>query len=193
MGHVEGPKKAREDFQHVAASTWSRWVGDAIGDARYAAGRPAAEQLTAEVARLVPSPGDLSPGVVVERPAIARDAAKFFKETLVDLQEDAKLMREYSTTTGPDGVRKLKNPVVMKDSARMRVDTLRMIIDLSESVYDQQRMQSMFDAIVEEIGKESRECAMRIVNRLRDLNAQFGMVLGDSTPTAWRGTQAGNR
>ncbi|MDR6392264.1 hypothetical protein [Paraburkholderia phenoliruptrix] len=152
-------------------------MGDAIGDARYSAGRPAAEQLTAEVARHIPRPGDLAPGLVIEKTALAHDAVRFFRETVADMIADIQLMREFAAKVGDDGKRKLRVPNVMNDSLRARDRLLNTMLALSEAFYNMDRVERLHEMVIEEIGKESPDAAKRIIDRLRALNDQKGAVM----------------
>jgi len=175
-GHIEGQKLARMQYQHIPAATWCRWVTEAIGDARFAAGRPAAENLAAEVAKNVPTPAVIVPGIIIEHPAIARRAINFWK-LLDGLDADAQLLREFATTMDEHGKRKVKLPKVLVESARLRSDLVKLSLQYSSEVYGYERMQQFYDAIVEEIGVESPQMQRRIMARLQRLNGALGMTM----------------
>jgi hypothetical protein len=174
-GHKHGAKLAREQYKHIAAPTWHRWVNEAIGDARFDAGRVAAENLAAEVVKNVPNPTAIVPGLVIEHPATARRAIDFWK-LLDGLEADAELLRNFATTLDQDGKRKVKIPRVLVDSAKLRSDLVRLALQYSSEVYGFDKMQQFNDAILAEIDQESPELTRRILARLRRLNGELGIA-----------------
>lgn len=160
-GAKEGARMAREQFPSVPAGTWGRWRQQAVGNAT-GADAQALNTLAGEVRRNIPAPQAL-----VQDPVPATRRALDFWRMLDELENDARLMREFALARGADGAVKLRVPFALRDAHRMRCDLIRLALQQSEVAYGVQRAQEFFDAVIHAIGEESPECQRRIMERLR--------------------------
>lgn len=160
-GAKEGARLAREQFPDVPAGTWGRWRQQAVGNAT-GADAQALNALAGEVRRSIPAPQAL-----VQDPVPATRKALDFWRMLDELENDARLMREFALARGADGAVKLRVPFALRDAHRMRCDLIRLALQQSEVAYGVQRAQEFFDAVIHAIGEESPDCQRRIMERLR--------------------------
>lgn len=100
-----------------------------------------------------------------------------FMTRLEKLYQDTEMVREFAVTRDADGKEKIKNPVFFIASIKHRRDLLETALHSLQEVYDLNRMQQMFDAIVETIGKVDPELAQRVLEELRRLNNRYGITM----------------
>lgn len=99
-----------------------------------------------------------------------------FAAELPRLYSDANMLREYSIVI-ENGAERIKNPNTFDRSIERRARILETGIKTLEHIWDLRMMKRFYDAIVEEISKESPECQQRIMARLAALNAENGMAM----------------
>ncbi|MGD1327039.1 hypothetical protein ACNHE5_19360 [Pandoraea pnomenusa] len=165
-GLKEGCRLAREQFPEVPEGTWGRWRVQALGRApeREELERDARANMAAEVRENIPAVAEL----VTDAEAVpAQRRALDFWRMLDELDEDARLLREFATTTAPDGKRKVKVPFALRDAHRMRCDLIRLALQHAEVAWSTERAARFHDAILQEISAESPELAGRIIARLK--------------------------
>lgn len=160
-GAKEGARLAREQFPDVPAGTWGRWRQQAVGNATEADAQ-ALNTLAGEVRRSIPAPQAL-----VQDPVPATRRALDFWRLLDELENDARLLREFALARGADGAIKVRVPFALRDAHRMRCDLIRLALQQAETAHGVQRAQEFFDAVIEAVGQESPECQRRIMERLR--------------------------
>ena len=119
----------------------------------------------------VPSPEYIAKG------GVQATANIDFMDAFAQLMGDATLLAEFSTKRNEDGSRNVKNPMFFAQSIKLRVELIGTQIRAMREVWDLQRMQNFFDAVVEEVAIESPACSRRIMERLDRLNAEFGMTI----------------
>ncbi|MEX3764399.1 hypothetical protein [Paraburkholderia phenoliruptrix] len=100
-----------------------------------------------------------------------------FMTRLESLYQDAEMIREYSIVRDENGKQKIKNPVFFASSIKQRRELLETFLHSVQEVYDLNRMQSMFDTIVDEIGRADPELARKVIDRLRELNNRYGLTM----------------
>jgi hypothetical protein len=91
------------------------------------------------------------------------------------LFDDADRLRTFSLSPDGKGVR---NPLYFVQSASLAEKLINTALRAWREVYDLQRTQDFYNAIIEEIAAESPDCAKRIMGRLARLDAEFGMTVG---------------
>lgn len=94
-----------------------------------------------------------------------------FMQRLDQLYGDAELLREYSLREG-----KVLSPKFLSQSVQLRRSLLETALKAMSEVWDLRQMQAFYDCVLEEVAKESPETAQRILDRLRNLNAEVGMT-----------------
>jgi hypothetical protein len=123
--------------------------------------------LAAEVRRNIPTPEQLTADPV---PSTRR--ALDFWAMLDELENDARLMRDFALGRGADGTVKLRVPFALRDAHRMRCDLIRLALQQAETAWSVERAESFYETIVAEIGAESPECQKRIMIRLRRVQGE---------------------
>ena len=172
--------KVRGKYRDVPDPTWWRWVkrvrdGIATGESLATARRKlskrekssAPDELAAKVASNLP--------VAPSPDYIARNGEKGLQnidylEAINGLFQDSLKLREYSLNK--DGG--IRIPAFFEKSIRSRLDVLNTGASLLQQVYDLRRMEAFYQAILEEIGKESTELQHRVIARLARLNEATG-------------------
>lgn len=94
-----------------------------------------------------------------------------FMQRLDQLYSDAETLREFGMREG-----RVVSPKFFAQSINLRRSLLETALKAMAEVWDLRQMQAFYDLVLEEISKESPECAQRILDRLRDLNAEVGMT-----------------
>ncbi len=160
---------AREQFSDVPHATWARWRQAAIGNISETEAEAVAG-LVPEVRANIPSLQELAPAVGEPVPATKR-ALNFWK-MLDELEQDAKLMREFALGKGVDGEIKLRVPPALRDAHRMRCDLIRLALQQAEVAWSTERAAQFYQSIIDEIGAESPECQKRIMARLHNVQSE---------------------
>jgi hypothetical protein len=117
-----------------------------------------------------------SPNVVAAKGESAIVNVNFMMR-LESLYRDAEMIRDYSTSKGEDGKEKIKNPVFFTSSIKQRRELLETALHAMQEVYDLNRMQQFYDAIVEEIGKVDPAMQRAVIEKLRALNNRYGITM----------------
>lgn len=174
QGIREGVRLAREHYPGVPSGSWGRWRQQAVGNV---AGQrktdgDAVASLAAGVREHIPAPEALT---TQDDAVPATRRALDFWRMLDELDEDARLLRDFAMTTSADGKRKVKVPFALRDAHRMRCDLIRLALQHSETAWSASRMQSFFDAIAVELEAESPELQRRVIERLRMLSTEAEM------------------
>jgi hypothetical protein len=100
-----------------------------------------------------------------------------FLTTVSRLHTDIDMIRNWAVTVAEDGEEKIKNPNFFVQAVKLRMELQRVQVQTAEKVYQMQQSREYWDTIIEEIGKESKECQHRIVQRIAVLNARRGMTI----------------
>ncbi|CAN7774693.1 hypothetical protein [Paraburkholderia hospita] len=174
-GEQEGARLAKLDgYKHINKATWSQWCKLVRDEDR---------QLAVDVIRNVPHPGvpagraptftPITPATPEQRVAVRR-ALDFFREISV-MADDAQLLADYSVVVDPaTGVRKVKNPVMLAQSHKMRGVTLTLALKHAEAAWNMGQMQELYDCVIEAVGKADRDVQRDVIARLRELDARRG-------------------
>lgn len=142
-----GRESERNDLEREARATVAAEIRENI---------PAVTELVATDAEAVPA---------------ARRALDFWK-MLDELDEDARLLREFAVTVGADGKRKVKVPFALRDAHRMRCDLIRLALQHAEVAHGVERSARFYDALTAELMEESPEFQRRVLARLRRLASE---------------------
>ncbi|MBB5463791.1 hypothetical protein [Paraburkholderia sp. Cpub6] len=190
-GEQEGARLAKLDgYKHINKATWSQWCKLVREEDR---------QLAIDVIRNVPHPGvpagqapsftPITPATPEQRVAVRR-ALDFFRKIRV-MVDDAQMLADYSMTVdSTTGVRKVKNPVMLAQSHKMRAVTLTLALKHAEAVWNQERMEELYNAVIGAIGEVDRGLQRAALEKLRELNerrggaAKFGIGVVSETEAA---------
>lgn len=172
-GLKEGCRLARKQFADVPDGTWGRWRVNALGPApdREEMEGEARAAVAAEVRENIPAVTKLVSADAEAVPA-ARRALDFWR-MLNELDDDARLLRDYAVTTAPDGTRKVRVPFALRDAHRMRTDLVRLALQHAEVAWSTERARQFHDAIIAAIGEVSPDLQRAVLERLRRLNDEF--------------------
>jgi hypothetical protein len=119
-------------------------------------------------------PAAPSPAFIAKTGAGELDRIDFLAE-LSRLFRDALALRDFSCEE-VSGKLRIKNPRVFDRSITSRLNILGTTIATQKELWDLQRMETFYTAIIDEIAAESPECAARIQMRLSALNIRLGMT-----------------
>lgn len=174
-GEQEGARLAKLDgYRHINKATWSQWCKLVREEDR---------QLAVDVIRNVPHPGvpagqavpitPITPATPEQRVAVHR-ALDFFREINV-MVADAQLLADYSVAVdSATGARKVKNPVMLAQSHKMRGVTLMLALRHAEAAWNTEQIRELYDAVIETVGEADKGVQRAVIAKLRELNARRG-------------------
>jgi hypothetical protein len=170
-GVREGCRLAREQFPSIATPTWNRWRIESVGHQPEQEQRDTATRakIGREVRATIPDVNALAPAPIDVIPAQKR--ALDFWRLIDELDQDAKLMRDYAVTVQPDGTRKLRVPMALVNAHRMRADLIRLALEHASIAWSSERQREFQEAVIACVGEASRELQMAVISRLRKLKA----------------------
>lgn len=172
-GDETGVTRLRDKYQSVPRASWFRWVRSVkqlVGhvdqktqrlDESAAIALQASEHL----------PAAPSPDYVGKTPTAKGNLD--FMQKLDELYSDAEKLRAFAID---EKTGRIKLPKYLAQSVSLRQRLLDTGLKAMQEIWDLRRMQSFYDSVLEEISKESPECAQRIMERLKNLNAEVGMT-----------------
>lgn len=94
---------------------------------------------------------------------------------LEQLWEDCEMVRKHSVNTDKEGGESIKLLRAFCQSISMRNGIIGNVLAALEKLWNMQKMQDFHDAVIDEVRKESPECAARIVARMARLAADTGL------------------
>lgn len=165
-------KEVREDIEARAAGD-----GDAslrMAQKRIRAHNMPQKQVDREMKTNMPAVP--SPAVVVGMGSAADEVFNFMGN-LNRLMADAEMMRSSAVTINDDGTEKLRNPNLMDKSIGRRLGMLETWLRSQGLVWNYDKLQELYFAIIDEVGKASPEVQQAVVSRIRTLNNQRGMTI----------------
>ena len=180
----DGVNDLRDRFYaHVPKGTWYNWVLQAKKtpytpeDMRKAREVLAAtiedpSLLDREMSRVIPP----APAVVADiGPQEARRSLNLINR-FEHLYQDCLMVRKHSVKTDEEGGESIKMLRAFCQSITMRNGILNSVMAALEKLWNMQKMQEFHDAIIDEVRKESPECAARIVARITRLSEASGIA-----------------
>ena len=126
-----------------------------------------------------PPPAYLEGGGRDRRYPRARADRIDFLGSVNQLHRDALKLRAYSVKEDPnaeDG-EAIKNPGLFDISIKRRLDVINSAVAIQREVWDLQKMEEFYNAIIDEIGEVAPEVQRQIMERLAALNAEHGMTI----------------
>lgn len=100
-----------------------------------------------------------------------------FMGNISRLMADAEMMRSGSVKVGDDGREQLRNPNLMDKSIGRRLGVLETWIRSQGLVWNYEKLQELYFAVIDEVGKASPDVQQAIISRIRTLNNQRGMTI----------------
>lgn len=173
-----------EKYPHISRSTMFRWAQ------LVRSGEPSLTDLNAAVKKIETAvvtrtvldalPTIPTPRTVAQDPEGTMHAVDYAHQ-MTRLWQDAEKLRSFaikpvSTDEDPDGY-KIKNPVQFEKSMKLRISLIETSIDTLQDLWGMRDMQVFYEAMLDEIGKESPECQARIGERMLALSRRRGMSL----------------
>lgn len=160
----------RDQFPDVSDSTFWRVVRSFRRDMGNLT--PQAKQVLRKVQEVKDHlPIVVPPGTAVGDPERVRANLDYARQ-LEEAATAAKLLHEWSMK--PDGT--VRVPAFLRDAARLRLEIVRTAVDVYAFLADVRRVDAFVAAVIEEVGKESPDTQKAIVERLAELNRQWGMT-----------------
>lgn len=130
--------------------------------------------LTAKVKMHLPAAP--SPSVVAEMDPAERRQVFDFIAYFHGVVRDADLMRSKSVRV-KDGVEELANPMLMDLSIRRRLQVMETYMQSMEQLYNMEKIQELYRAVIDEVGKADPGVQQLILARLRALNNRVGLTV----------------
>jgi hypothetical protein len=173
-------------WSHVNLKTWYAWVAlakrpqvtpQALADARrvLASAIDDPSALGRAVGAVLPaSPAPAT--IAAMSPGEARRSLNLFARWEL-LWSDCEMVRAHAVKAGDEGKETIKLLKAFMQSISMRGHILRNLMEALGQLWSMKRMQDFHDAVVDEIAKESPECAARILARLSALSDDCGMTM----------------
>ncbi len=119
-----------------------------------------------------------SPAVIAGDPAAASQAFKFFA-FFQSIVEDADLLRGSAVVVDEaTGKQKVRNPALLDKVITRRLGIAQTYLNAFEAVYNAERIQQLYQAIVDEVGKASPEVQMAVLAVMRELDNKRGLTMG---------------
>lgn len=169
-------------WAHVPPKTWLNWVTEAArykpSEADLAAARktlirgledPAVLSNAVSPATLPSSgpAGELTPGE-------ARRSLNLIGR-LEELWQDCLMVRKHAIKTNDQSGEEIKLLKAFCQSINMRNGIIGNVLAALDKLWNMQKMQDFHDAVIDEVRRESPECAARIVARMARLSAATGV------------------
>jgi len=171
-----------ERWEHVPMATWYNWVALAKSAkptaADLAVARDALRRSLADPAVLsqtiTPATMPASESAGGLTPGEARRSLNLIGR-LEQLWEDCEMVRRHAVKTNEAGGEDIRLLKAFCQSISMRNSIIGNVLAALEKLWNMQKMQDFHDAVIDEVRKESPECAARIVARMARLAADTGL------------------
>lgn len=171
-----------ERWEHVPTATWYNWVALAKSAkptaADLAVARDALRRSLADPAVLsqtiAPATMPASESASGLTPGEARRSLNLIGR-LEQLWEDCEMVRRHAVKTNEAGGEDIRLLKAFCQSIGMRNGIIGNVLAALEKLWNMQKMQDFHDAVIDEVRKESPECAARIVARMARLAADTGL------------------
>jgi hypothetical protein len=194
--HLHGPKNWDElmvRFPDVSRPTFFRWIKEAKEKIESEASgrgttalkfaqkriRSSVEVTPARTQQQIKAqlPVAPSPAIISQMPGEVAAQTFDFMAYFQDVVADTELVTQAAVTINPDGTRKARNPGLLDSNIRRRLDIMTTFIQSVQAVWNLGKMEELYNAVIEEVGKVDPETQQAILARLRDLNNKRGMTV----------------
>lgn len=178
-----GVAELRESrWSHVSPKTWLNWITEATRNKPTAADQAAALDT---LRRSIGNPSVLSEAIAPATmpasepvggltPGEARRSLNLIGR-LEELWQDCLMVRRHAIKHNGAGDEEVKLLKAFCQSINMRNGIIGNVLAALEKLWNMQKMQDFHDAVIDEVRKESPECAARIVARMARLAASTGL------------------
>ena len=122
-------------------------------------------------------PASPSPAVVASMSGPDQQRVFDFMGYFMRTVTDAELVRSRAVQTQPDGTEKVVNPILLNSSVRTRLSVLDTYLSAIGEFYNLEKLQALYELVIEEVGKESPGAKAAILARLRKLNNERGLTM----------------
>lgn len=122
-------------------------------------------------------PASPSPAVVASMSGPAQSRVFDFLGYFMRTVTDADLVRGRAVQVQPDGTEKVVNPMLLNSSVRTRLSVLDTYLSALGEFYNLEKLQALYEIVIEEVGKESPGAKAAILARLRKLNNERGLTM----------------
>lgn len=169
-------------WSHVSPKTWANWVTEAARHKPTAADLAVAretlirslENPTALAQAVSPATLPASEHTGGLTPGEARRSLNLIGR-LEELWQDCLMVRRHAIKHSGAGDEEIKLLKAFCQSINMRNGIIGNVLTAFERLWNMQKMQDFHDAVIDEVRKESPDCAARIVARLARLAAASGI------------------
>lgn len=122
-------------------------------------------------------PASPSPAVVASMSGQDQQRVFDFMGYFMRTVGDAELVRSRAVQQQPDGTEKVVNPLLLNSSVRTRLSVLDTYLSAVGEFYNLEKLQALYELVIEEVGKESPAAKAAILARLRKLNNERGLTM----------------
>lgn len=169
-------------WAHVPPKTWANWITEANrykpSKADLAAARDALSRSLADPAVLsqtiAPATMPASESASGLTPGEARRSLNLIGR-LEQLWTDCEMMRRHAVRTNGAGDEEIRLLKAFTQSISLRNGVIASVLAALEKLWNMKQMQDFHDAVIDEVRKESPECAARIIARMARLAADTGL------------------
>lgn len=191
---LHGPSKWDElqvQFPDVSRATFFRYVKEVreeIEEGAAQRGNAALKIAQQRIKRSVETPEQTQQKLkahlpVAPSPAVIADlgtnavAAFDFMAYFTRVVGDTELVRNAAVVKNEDGTERVKNPVLLDDNIRRRLQVLETWLHSMSEIYNLQKLQELYNLIIDEVGKADPDVQQAVVARLRALNNRRGLTI----------------
>lgn len=121
-------------------------------------------------------PATPSPAVIASMPGELVESTFNFMAYFHEIVRDMKMVRDASVVKNEDGTERLKNPMLMGNSAAQRLKAIETWIRSMELMYSFERNQEFQRIVLEEISRVDPALQQAILARLREADNRIGFT-----------------
>ncbi len=173
-GEDEKIEDFRTRFPDIPRRTFYRW----LKQARLIAGSQAQSRTMQRVRELAaqeaPAKAAAAVGALLPAPVTLNSIMPFSNMNALGILRSAIEYTERVIDTCHNEAGKVRNGKLLLSAAGNLIRSVETLNRVAERMGDAARIEQMMSSIVEEVGKESPEAAMRILKRLQVIQASFG-------------------
>jgi hypothetical protein len=173
-------KEVKDEVEKSAAASSSGALR--MAQKRIHASTDSPEKMKGKIKAHLPHPP--SPAIVADDPVKMQTAFNFlaFFRGIID---DSEALRMHSLFRNPDGTAmlnedgtvKIKNPNLLGQNILQRRNLADTYLNAYATVYDAQRIEELYNAIIEEIGTVSPDVQRAILVKMRELDNRRGLTM----------------
>ena len=193
--HLHGPQNWSDlmvKFRDVSRPTFFRWIKEAKEAIESQASSHGTAELKLAQKRIRSSvestpertrkqvkvhlPASPSPAVIASLPGDVVESTFNFMAYFHEIVRDMQMVRDSAVVKNEDGTERLKNPMLMGNSAAQRLRAIETWIRSMELMYSFERNQEFQRIIIEELGKVDPSLQQAVLVRMRELDNRIGLT-----------------